>query len=174
MLQDREQLAREYVRKIKEKEAWLFTKEGSWAFYAIQMEAESTERLVELAREGDKDAIEILQHRARDARRSGVIIPMCFHEFVWEWFIDGPPKTKSGPNPKDTGKTYLIIAMLVDTVNRDYGFPEYRNIEHRGEKDGAMSACLLVAEELGLSERTVEKIWAERKEMIRRRRHSPS
>jgi hypothetical protein len=64
--------------------------------------------------------------------------------------------------------------MLVDTVNRDYGFPEYRNIEHRGGEGGPISACLLVAQETGLEERWVEEIWGERKEMIRRRRHSPS
>jgi hypothetical protein len=141
-LGDRERRAREHVRRIREKEAWLFSKEGSWAFYVTQMEAESIERLVELAREGDKDAIEILRNRARDARRSGAIIPMCFLEFVWEWFIDGPPKAKSGSSPKDTGKTYLTIAMIVDMVSRDYGFPEYRNPEHRGGEGGPMSASL--------------------------------
>ena len=48
-------------------------------------------------------------------------------------------------------------------VSRDYGFLEYRNVEHRGRKDGPMTACKLVAEELGLAERTVEDIWGERK-----------
>jgi hypothetical protein len=54
----------------------------------------------------------------------------------------------------------LTIAKLVDMVSLEYGFPEYRSVEHRGQKNGPMSACRLVAEELKLSERTVEKIWA--------------
>jgi hypothetical protein len=171
MLQDRERLAREAVRKRKEKAAWLFTKEGSQFFYAAHMELASIEALVMLAREGDKNAVEILRDRARDAARTGVSVPTDLHEFVWEWFIDGPPKAKSGSGPKDIGLYHLTVALLVDMVSRDYGFPEYRNTEHRGQKTGPMSACLLVAEELGLSERRVEEIWAEHKEMIRRRRH---
>jgi hypothetical protein len=169
MLQDRERLAREAVRKAKEKDAWLFSKEGSWAWYVTHMEAESTERLLELAREGDKDAFKILQQRGRDARSTGANVPLDFHTFVWEYFLDGPPKAKSGSNPKDTGLKHLTIALLVNMVRRDYGFPEYRNPEHRDEKTGPMSACRLVAEELNLSERTVEDIWRDHKEMVIRR-----
>jgi hypothetical protein len=92
-----------------------------------------------------------------------MIVPDDFHAFVWEWFVDGPPKAKSGSSSKDTELRFQTIALLVKTVSRDYGFLEYRNVEHRGRKDGPMTACKLVAEELGLAERTVEDIWGERK-----------
>jgi hypothetical protein len=47
----------------------------------------------------------------------------------------------------------LTIALLLKMVKRDFGFPEYSNPEHRGNPDAPMSACRLVAEETGLSER---------------------
>jgi hypothetical protein len=159
------------VRKAKKNLPWLFTRE-SRRWTDAQLRAASIETWVALAYDGDKDAIDILQAYTQGAREAGINVPRAVEEYALDCLAFGPPKTKSGPNPKDTAKTYLTIAMLVDMVSREYGFPEYRNIEHRGETDGAMSACLLVAEELGLSERTVEKIWAERKEMICRR-HSP-
>jgi hypothetical protein len=177
---DREQRAREYVRKVKKNAPWLRTKEGNRRLYRAQMEVESIDMLVDLALDGDKDALEILKRRTRGpwdhAHKLGlsvVDIPARVSELALETFFDGPPKAKHGSSPKDTGKKYLTIAMLVDKVSRDYGFPEYRNTEHRGKKTGPMSACLLVAQEMGLEERWVEEIWAERKEMIRRRRHSP-
>jgi hypothetical protein len=169
---DRERRAREAVRKVKKNVPWLFTQEGSRRFYRAHMEAEIVEMLVALAREGDKDAVEILRDHARAIAGTDEIAPRCFHEFVWEWFIDGPPKAKPGSGPKDTSLKELAIAMLVDMVSRDYGFPEYRSVEHRGQKTGPMSACLLVAEELELSERWVEEIWGDRKEMFLRQRRS--
>ena len=80
--------------------------------------------------------------------------------------IDGPPKAKSGPSPKDAELRYTTIALLMKTVSEDYGFPEYTPPAHRGNPDAPMSACRLVAEELGLSDRTVEEIWAERKASV--------
>jgi len=175
MLEDRERLAREAVRRVKKNAPWLFTKKGSRRFYRAHMERAEIETLVALAREGDKDAAEILRKYARGARRAGLNVPTDLHEFLLECSIDGPPKARPGSSPKDTGLRDLTIAMLVDMASRDYGFPEYRNIEHRGQGTGPMSACLLVAEELGLGlkERRVEEIWAERKEIVRRPRHSP-
>ena len=61
---ERERLAREAVRKVKKNVSWLFTKEGSQFFYAAHMELASIEVLVMLAREGDKNAIEILREHA--------------------------------------------------------------------------------------------------------------
>src|SRR5262249_10277051 len=119
MLQDRERLAREAVRKAKVNAAWLFTKEGSKFFYAAHMELASIEVLVMLARGGDKNAIEILRDRARDAARAGMNVPRDLHEFVWEYFIDGPPPAKSGSSPQDTSLKHQAIAQLVDMVSRD-------------------------------------------------------
>jgi hypothetical protein len=174
MLEDRERLAREAVRRVKRNVPWLFSKEGSQRFYRAHMEVAEIETLVALAREGDKDALEILRKYARGARAAGMNAPRDLHEFVWECFIDGPPKAKSGTSPKDTELKYTTIARLVKIVSEDYGFPEYSNPEHRGNPDAPMSACRLVAEELGLSERTVEEIWAERKKSVTRPHRSPN
>jgi hypothetical protein len=171
MLQDyreRERLARETVRKALKNAPWLFTKEGSQRHYRAHMERESIEKLVALAREGDREAAEILQNRGRVARSLGTIVPTCFQEFVWEWFLDGPPKAKSGTSPKDIGLKHLTIALLVRRVIRDHGFPEYSAPERRDDPDRPMTACWLVGEEVGLSESQVEKIWRDRKEMILR------
>ena len=46
----------------------------------------------------------------------------------------------------------------------------HRNPEHRGQKTGPMCACLLVAQELGLEESTVEKIWEALRDSVMRPR----
>jgi hypothetical protein len=127
------------------------------------MELAEVDTLVGLAREGDKDALEILREHARGARRAGMNVPDSVHEFVWECFIDGVPPAKSGLSPKDMGLRHQAIAVMVKVVSQDYGFPEYRNVEHRGSTRGPISACSLVAQELDLEEHSVEKIWADRK-----------
>jgi hypothetical protein len=160
---DNEQRAREAVQKARKNlPSWLFAKDGNRQFFRAHWEIMDADQLVEAAREGDSDALEILREHARGARRTGMRVSDNFHAFVWEYFIDGRPKAKSGPSPKDNDLRYQTIAVLVKTVSTDYGFPEYRNVEHRGE-DGPMSACLLVAQEFGLDERWVEEIWADRK-----------
>jgi len=173
MVEDRERLAREAVRKVVQNGPWLFSKEGNQQFFRDHMEAEDMNMLVALARAGDKDAVEILRKYARGARSAGMKVPTDLQEFVWEWFIDGPPKAKSGPSPKDTELRYTTIAVLVQIVSEDYGFPEYTPPQHRGNPDAPMSACRLVAEELGRSERTVEEIRAERKASVTRQRRPP-
>ena len=144
----------------------LFSKEISRKFYRVRMEVAEVDTLVALAREGDKDALEILRKHARGASGARMNVPQSLHEFVWECFIDGPPKAKSGLSPKDMGLKHLTIALMVKIVSQDYGLPEYRNAEHRGAESGPMSACLLVAQELGLKERWVEEIWADRKASV--------
>ena len=168
MLQNREQLAREAVRKVKKNAAPLFAQETSQRFFRARMEVENIDTLVALAREGDKDAVEILRKYAHGARSAGMKVPIGLGEFVWEWFIDGPPKAKSGTSPKDTELRYQTITLLVKVVSRDYGFPEYNGPETRDNPDAPMTACQIVADELGLSARTVEEIWTERKESATR------
>ncbi|MDE5446480.1 hypothetical protein GWG65_34990 [Bradyrhizobium sp. CSA207] len=160
---DREALAREAVRRMVRNAPQLFSKEISRKFYRVRMEVAEIDTLVALAREGDKDALEILRKHARGASAARTNVPQSFHEFVWEYFIDGPPPAKSGLSPKDMGLKHLTIALMVKIVSQDYGFSEYRNPEHRGEESGPMSACLLVAQELDHKESWVEEIWAERK-----------
>jgi hypothetical protein len=160
---DQEAAAREAVRRIMRNLPQLFSKEFGRKFHRARMEVEEVDVLVALARDGDKDALEILRTHARGARRARMNVPQSFHEFVWEYFIDGPPKAQSGLSPKDIWLNHLTVALLVRMVSRDYGLPEYRNAEHRGTGSGPISACLLVAQELNKSERWVEEIWADKK-----------
>jgi hypothetical protein len=163
---DRKARAREAVRRMARNAPQLFSKKFSRKFYRARMEVAEVDTLVKLAREGDKDALEILREHARGASRARMNVPRSFHEFVWECFIDGPPPAKSGLSPKDMGLKHLTIALMVKIVSQDFGLPEYRNAEHRGEESGPVSACLLVAQELDLSERSVEEIWADRKASV--------
>jgi hypothetical protein len=163
---EQEKCAREAVRKAMQKLPGLFSKEGNRRFFRAHFEVQNVEVLVAAAREGDQDALDILRNHARGARKAGMKVPDDFHAFVWDYFIDGPPKAKSGSSSKDSELRCQAIALLVKIVSQDHGFPEYHNPEHRGRKDGPMSACKLVAEELGLSERTVEDIWGERKSSV--------
>ena len=68
----------------------------------------------------------------------------------------------------------MTIALLVKIVSQDYGFPEYTLPGRRDDPDVPMSACRLVAQELGLSERYVEEIWAEHKESVTGQRLPPN
>src|SRR5262245_40440195 len=163
---DQEARAREAVRRVKRNKPHLFSKEFSRKFYRAHMEVAEVDTLVALAREGDKDALEILRKHARNASRTRVNVPQSLQEFVWECFIDGPPPAKSGQSPKDSGLRHQAIAIMVKIVSQDYGLPEYRNAGHRGAKSGPISACLLVAQELGFNERWVEEIWADRKASV--------
>jgi hypothetical protein len=124
------------------------------------MKAQSTEWLVEAAREGDDDALDILRERSREAQQTKAKVPAELHAFVWECFIDGPPKAPPGPSPKDRLLRNIIIASLVKVVHEEFGFPVQRNVEHRNKKTGPVSACLLVAQEIGRSESTVADLWA--------------
>jgi hypothetical protein len=175
-MEDRERLAREAVRKARQNLSERVSKEGSRRFFRARMERENPEVLVWLARGGDKDALEILRKYLRGLRKYGrdsglnvIEVPPSLVELALEIFADGSPKGKSGTSLKDTGLRDLSIALLVRFVTKNCGFPESRNPEHRGEKTGPMSACRLVAEEVGLSEQRVEEIWRHHKPTIIRR-----
>ena len=117
--------AREAVRRVLRNVSWLFTKEGNRRIFRHHLEAQDPKLLVEAAREGDADAIEFLRNYARGARRAGMAVSTELHEFVWEWFIDGPPKAPAGSSPKDSAIRKQSIALLVKIVHLDFGFPEY-------------------------------------------------
>ena len=105
-----ERRARETVRAVKTKLAWMLTKEGSREFYGTHMEATDDQTLVDLARDGDREALDILRKRARHWHREALTaghavmqVPTALHELLLEMFIYGPPKLKRGSGPKDTG-----------------------------------------------------------------------
>jgi hypothetical protein len=138
------------------------TKQGSQQFFRSHLQAEDVERLIGAAREGNADALKILQEHARGARRAGMKVPDVFHAFVWEVFIDGPPKAPPGTKPQDMFLRNMLIVALVKVVSEEFGIPVYRNVEHRGVEDGPICALKLVGEELGLGERGVGEIWEAR------------
>src|SRR5262249_53337274 len=121
---EREARAREAVRRVIRNAPQLFSKEFGRKFYRARMEVAEVDILVSLAREGDKDALDILRKHARGARGARMNVPHSLHEFVWEYFIEGPPPAKSGLNPKDSELRYQAIAVMVKIVSQDYGFPE--------------------------------------------------
>ena len=115
--------------------------------------------LIEAAREsGDKIVIEELRHRGRDMRAQGAKVPDDFSLFVWEWFLDGPPKVKRGPKAYDRLDRDQILAGLVRIVVEEFGFPATRG-EPAKESDSTVSACQIVAEETGHEEAAVGEIW---------------
>jgi hypothetical protein len=66
----------------------------------------------------------------------------------------------------DTGIRNTAIRELIKLIVEKTGLPIYRNPEYRGEKAGQVTVLQVVAEEFGLSERTVEDIWRDRKATI--------
>jgi hypothetical protein len=118
---DREKGARALLRRVKQDFSQLFSKEYNRRFFRTHMEVLDVDYLVALAREGDKDALEILRKHAHGARRAGMCVPASLHEFVWEIFIDGPPKAKSGTSPKDTDLKYQTFRVLAKILNKDTG-----------------------------------------------------
>jgi hypothetical protein len=163
---DKEKRAREAVQRALKNAPWVFSKEGNRQFFRAHWERMDPEQLIALARDGDNDALAILMTYARGARKAGIKVPNAFHELVWEYFLDELPGAAPGPSPKDSELRKVGIRILVKIV-MEYGFNATRNPEHRGRKDGPMTACRIVAEEIGLQQRTVEDIWEERGPSLR-------
>src|SRR5262245_38700717 len=108
---NQEACAREAVRRVMRNAPQLFSKEFGRKFYRARMEVADVDTLVALAREGDKDALDILRKHARGASRARMNVPLSLHEFVWECFIAGPRPAKSGLSPKDMELRYQAIAV---------------------------------------------------------------
>lgn len=162
-MKSQEELARARVRRIvRESAPRSLSRVGSRQYFRQWLEQQSTERLIEAASEGDGDALDLLRVRAREARLTGAEAPHAFHAFVWECFIDGPPKAPPGPSPKSYVLRNMIVPGLVKALHEEFGLPLQRNTEHRDKKTGPLSACALVAQELGMSESTVADLWAKR------------
>jgi hypothetical protein len=174
--QDRERQARAHVRAALKRHSWLFSPEGNEKFYRAHMEVADDEILAEMARVGEKTALEILRKRLRllyeTAVREGRP-DWPVHERVnllaLEVFIYGLPKARSGPKPTRTGLRKTSIALLVQTIHVDYGFPIYGGAANRGNPNAPLSAQRLVGEELGLTEHAVDQIWRDRRGMLRPR-----
>jgi hypothetical protein len=152
--QQQVEIARRFVRSRLENSI-PSTKEHR-QFIRDQLKIEKIEVVLAAARRGDRDAMEILRERARVSSEN---LSVDFYAFVLECFIDGPPKASPGVKSKDAFFRDQIIAMFVKFVSVTYGFPIYRNPEHRGEESGPVTACKIIGDELGLSEDRVQKIW---------------
>jgi hypothetical protein len=162
---EREKQAREYLRRMKRGTPHYQSKEAGRQIFRAYLAAQDLPFQLAVARQGDKDALALLREYARGARRTGFLkVPTDFHAFVWEWFIDGPPKEDPGQKEPDTLTRNNLLVCLVKAVSEHWGFPVYRNSKDRNVTAGEgapVSACSLVAEVFCLSERRVEQIWAE-------------
>jgi hypothetical protein len=162
---DRERQAREAVARFRLKATWIGSKEENRRYYRRIMEKAPIEFVIASARDGNKDALAILRERAREARRTGENVPTEFHVFVWEHFVDGPPKARPGTKPTETGLTYLTIALLVKRVHDYFGFPL---------DSGNVSAISIVADGLGMSDSRVRAIWGDWGKMFKAGQKRPS
>jgi hypothetical protein len=163
---DREARAREAVRRVLRKVPWLVTKEGNREIFCQWLKSKDLPFVVQAARAGHAEAIDILRDYLRVVRHDGMSIPAELQEFALDWFQDGPPKAPPGPKPQDTVTRDQTIIALVKIVHEDFGFSISSNPEWRGDKAGPMTAFRLVGEEIGLNERTVEDIWDKGKPSI--------
>jgi hypothetical protein len=176
-MEDREQRVRTMVRRFKQQNPKFF--DDNEALYAPHREAESIDTLVELAFDSDKKAFKLLQELARSiyeqAHHAGrdAVFPIPLLQLMVETFIYGEPKGKPGPKPTKNGQRDTAIARMILKVHEDYNFPLYGNVEGRDDPDAPMSAIKLVAEELELGFTTVEGIWIDRQEMVKRAAHRP-
>jgi hypothetical protein len=165
---DQETRARDAIRRQLPEMKRSLSKDGSRQFFRTHLQIENVERLIGAAREGNADALEILREHARGARQTGMQVPTEFHVFVWEYFVDGPPKAPPGPKLQDSLLRAMIVVSLVKVVSEEFGFPVYRNKSRHNAKIGPFSACAIVAQELRLSESTVEAIWNDGKANVGR------
>src|SRR5687767_1610532 len=98
---ENERQARERVRRALKGARQSLSKDGNRTFFNRHLAAQEPELLVAAAREGSREAVELLREYGRGARRAGMSVPAAFHGFVWEWFLDGQPKAPPGPKPQD-------------------------------------------------------------------------
>ena len=149
--EDRERRAREYVRRVVKGATRSLSKEGSRKFFRLHLESQRPELLLAIAREGDPDALEFLRDYARGARKA------TGTAFVWDYFIDGPPKARPGPKPQETLARNIIIKALVPVVSDEFRLDKTRDKSRHNTKD-RLSACAIVAQEMNLGEGNVEEI----------------
>jgi hypothetical protein len=170
---DQEREAREFVRRQLIGGRRSLRKEGSRAFFREKMRTmhgSDIEWLLRAAREdGDPNAIELIREHVRAARQTGIPVPQELHLFVWEWFLDGPPKRKPAQKVQDNLTRNMILTVLVQVVSDHYGFQISRG-SATAEKGHRISASQIVAEELNRlgrklqldsapNEKQVEDIW---------------
>ena len=165
---DQERRAREAVRRVLVGLKRSLSKDGNRQFFREKMRNQTTEWLIEAAREGHSDATELLRERARAARQTGERVPDELHAFVWEMFLDGPPSKRPGPKPEELLLRNMLITGLVAVVVDEFGFAPTRARTAKS-KDAPPSGCSIVAEELcsrklpplnvPLDEGGVEDVW---------------
>jgi hypothetical protein len=170
---EREAGARNAVRRVRWDATRSLTKDGSRQYWRNYVGSLDVPDLVDLARDGDKDALDRLRDYARGVRRAipeipSLDIPRELLGFTLEFFIDGQPKARPGPSPRDTTLRNRLVVSLVKIVNEEFGFDVHRNEDLRNSNEGTLSACAIVADELGLGESNVEDIWNDLKSTLGR------
>jgi hypothetical protein len=164
---EREKGAREIVRKIRDGARRSISKDGGRQFLRSHLQTQDTAFLLAAAREGSLDAIEILRIRGRAHRDAGTPVSIDFQAFVWEYFLDGPPPGPPGPRPEETLVRNMIVISLIKILNED-GLSLSRPKSQHDSKTGPFSAPAIIAQEFGLGEAAVEKIWSDGKANVGR------
>jgi hypothetical protein len=153
-MDERERRARAFVQRFLQHNPEKFSPEGNERFYDKRMEAADIDVLVALAFDGDKKALNVLRASLRLQREQAIFdghasltIPPSVRELMFEVFLNGEPRAKTGPKPTRNGQRNTSIALMVKWVGEGFGFPIYGNIDGRDNPDAPMSAIRLVGEE---------------------------
>ena len=152
MSADNEEAARAAVRRKAPGMQRSLAKEGSHKWWRKYLALTSLPWLIEVASQGDTDALALIRERGRLARARGESVPQELHAFVWDIFLDGEPRRRPGRSPKDRVLRNQLIANLVKIVSTEFGINPYR-AEGKGIRPP--SACSIVADELGKVDKSV-------------------
>jgi hypothetical protein len=142
-----------------------FSREGNVQFHLTRLEAEPDEVLADLARVGDRIALETLRKRIQLRHEAGAsdLHPRVL-TLALELFLYGLPKAASGPKTLHYVLRNRTICAMVRVIHQDYGFPIYGNPQRRRKKNAPLSAVRIVANEIGMTERAVDQIWRQNKD----------
>jgi hypothetical protein len=127
----------------------------------------SAEHVIDLARNGDADADEVLQVIVAELHARGRLAPDPLEEYVFDKAA-GKIRRREGA-PKKWDRDYLIARAVMVLVHA--GYFATRNEATRNKAKGRESACSLVAREgrvlgLPLDEKTISGIWDKKREEI--------
>jgi hypothetical protein len=147
-MDEREKRARGFVRRVFAGATLSLSKEGGRRFFRPHIAVADLALVLEAAREGDKEALEVLRERGRAMRSSGAVAPKDFHLFVWECFLDGEPKGRPGPKPYDYLTRDMIIANTIKILVEEFGFSATRG-EVSKQASSTVSACQIITRGCG-------------------------
>jgi hypothetical protein len=148
--------------------AWGFEFDPPWP---LQWNEAFCQELIARANQGDGEAVCVLRTAAAMSLRAGVTVPTSLAAWTANYLTKGPPAKSSsrrGPHSRANVQRDRGIAHAIKTMTREpWGFAATRNRAGKAE-----SACSIVHKALtdlriaSVSERAVEKIWAQYRDRI--------